>query len=612
MEWTVKYAPKSMADLVGNKSNYLKLHTWLKKYYLTKVSARTKDFKLIALLVGPPGIGKTSGIIALSKELKYEIIEFNASDQRNEKIISRLVGRETKTQVNQGYKGKIVLLDEVDGIQGREDRGGLKALMKLAKESVHPIICTANDPQSDKIRSLKNSPMTIPLNFNIPSNEEMVTLLQNISEKEGITVSDKLLTVICNNAHGDIRGAVNDLENLSQERKEIPMNAIQALSIRDSEISIGLALEQIFGRAKTLRQAREVTSDLDVDYDMFKQYIMENIPYHSIYPTELMSMFSNAALADLFYGRIMQSQHWKYLKYYLFFLSAGILASKESPPKLVKARFPSNIMMLSRTKKVRSIKKSVTRKFGRMNHCSQNKITNYSLPYIRLTFEKLFELYASKKIDSEPGQNLLYTVSEIQNEIALEQEEFIYLFNDPLYEKQTAAEEKKQVALIKLIDEKALEIRKDKIVSHNKQINQLLTFQQPEISGTAATPIASSNQKTKLGNQIITDESSSSSSILASTAAESKQASSQTLDTFDLEEKNVKSSKRTRSPASQKRVSKKSVREQSKEEDLSKQSTDSSKDRKEKGKQKGLLEFTSPKKGQTKKKKDSKNLTDFL
>ena len=170
----------------------------------------------------------------------------------------------------------------------------------------------------------------------------------------------------------------------------------------------------------------------------------------------------------------------------------------------------------------------------------------------------------------------------------------------------------KQVALIKLIDEKALEIRKDKIVSHNKQINQLLTFQQPEISGTAATPIASSNQKTKLGNQIITDESSSSSSILASTAAESKQASSQTLDTFDLEEKNVKSSKRTRSPASQKRVSKKSVREQSKEEDLSKQSTDSSKDRKEKGKQKGLLEFTSPKKGQTKKKKDSKNLTDFL
>ena len=112
MEWTVKYAPKSMNDLVGNSSNYKKLLAWLQSFYKTKPSARNEKFKIITLLVGSPGIGKTSGILAIANELNYELIEFNASDQRNERVITRLVGRETRTVVNAGYNGKIVLLDE--------------------------------------------------------------------------------------------------------------------------------------------------------------------------------------------------------------------------------------------------------------------------------------------------------------------------------------------------------------------------------------------------------------------------------------------------------------------------------------------------------------------
>ena len=66
-QWTVKYAPKSMNDLIGNRSNYAKLFNWLKTYYDTKPSERGEKFKLLTLLVGPPGIGKTSGIVALAK-----------------------------------------------------------------------------------------------------------------------------------------------------------------------------------------------------------------------------------------------------------------------------------------------------------------------------------------------------------------------------------------------------------------------------------------------------------------------------------------------------------------------------------------------------------------
>ena len=76
LNWTVKYAPKNRKEIIGNKTIFDSLFNWIVKYSSQK--------ERIALLAGPPGIGKTSGTFAIAKELKYELIEFNASDQRNE------------------------------------------------------------------------------------------------------------------------------------------------------------------------------------------------------------------------------------------------------------------------------------------------------------------------------------------------------------------------------------------------------------------------------------------------------------------------------------------------------------------------------------------------
>jgi replication factor C large subunit len=613
MEWTVKYSPKSTKDLVGNKPNYSKLMTWLTTYYSIKNKDKTKDFKYIALLVGPPGIGKTSGIVAIAKELHFEIIEFNASDQRNEKVITRLVGRETRTKVNEGYKGRIVLLDEVDGIQGREDKGGLSALMKLAKESNHPIICTANDPQSDKIRSLKKATSTLTLTFKKPDITEMIALLENIAILEGISVPKKLLTVICENSRGDIRGALNDLENLSQERKDVPMNAIQALSIRDAEVSIDLALRQIFGEAKTLKQAQEVTMDLDVDYSMFMHYILENIPAHSSYASELTGMFSNAAQADLFYGRIMQSQHWKYLKYYFYFLSAGIRASKTSPYKQNFPRFPSGLMVLSRTKKVRGIRNSVTSKFGKLTHSSRSKINNFSLPYIRLLFEKLFEFYENQQLETPRGQKLLVSISEIQNYLELDEDEFMYLFNDPSYASDTGYE-KNQKKLIKIIQEKSLELREQNISKRNDQLNAEGKFK-------FTNQVGNKNEiENVLLQEITTSQNSHRKKISASKRPkknvsvkisqtdnqlkEESESDNMSLDNFDLEEKIL-----TINPKNMK----KNPLNNEMEDPIPESQQKEKKKTQKKEKKKSLFEFTNTETiDSEKKKKDSKNLMDFL
>ena len=55
-----------------------------------------------------------------------------------------------------GNKKHCVIMDEVDGMAGNEDRGGMQELIQLIKSSHIPIICICNDRQSQKIRSLAN------------------------------------------------------------------------------------------------------------------------------------------------------------------------------------------------------------------------------------------------------------------------------------------------------------------------------------------------------------------------------------------------------------------------------------------------------------------------
>lgn len=42
-------------------------------------------------------------------------------------------------------------MDEVDGMAGNEDRGGMQELIGIIKTSKVPIICLCNDRQSPKV-----------------------------------------------------------------------------------------------------------------------------------------------------------------------------------------------------------------------------------------------------------------------------------------------------------------------------------------------------------------------------------------------------------------------------------------------------------------------------
>ncbi|NXW13697.1 ATAD5 protein, partial [Circaetus pectoralis] len=122
MLWTEKYQPQDSSELVGNKKEIERLHSWLKEWKKRadweekrnqkgekedkehQDSLDSLDFKEnksdieeetslcnTVLITGPPGVGKTAAVYACAQELGFKIFEVNASCQRNgRQILSQL------------------------------------------------------------------------------------------------------------------------------------------------------------------------------------------------------------------------------------------------------------------------------------------------------------------------------------------------------------------------------------------------------------------------------------------------------------------------------------------------------------------------------------------
>ena len=149
--WVQKYAPKEERDIVGNPSAVQSLNEYLIHFGKKDASSNA------VILVGPPGTGKTATAYVMASKYDYDLLEINASDVRNEEIINRNIGTAALKKSLKNKNGTIILVDEVDGISGVQDRGGIGALLKIIKTTKNPIILTANDLSDQKFNTLKRT-----------------------------------------------------------------------------------------------------------------------------------------------------------------------------------------------------------------------------------------------------------------------------------------------------------------------------------------------------------------------------------------------------------------------------------------------------------------------
>jgi len=384
--WTVKHKPKTLSEVVDNEEAIQKLVAWVKSW------DRGVPKKRAAFLHGPPGIGKTVSVEALANDSNLELVERNASDYRTEEAVQRFAGLASQSGTLFGRK-RLILFDELDGITGREDRGGVGAITQIVKAALVPIILIANNAYDPRLGALRYYCETIE--FKKPPAGEVTKHLNRICKREGIAADETALKFIAQRSEGDVRSAVNDLQALAQGKKTLTYEDVSWLAYRDRKEAIFSVLRLVF-YGKSAEAAKHAVDMADVDPDMLFEWIYENLPYHLRDRHDLANAMDSLATADLYRGRIMRSQNWVLTRYVVDFMTAGVAMARErtQPAGFVPLRFPERIRKLSQTRAERQMQVAIGLKIKRRCHISARRATKEILPYLKIVFENNAEMAA--------------------------------------------------------------------------------------------------------------------------------------------------------------------------------------------------------------------------
>ncbi len=384
--WFLKHKPTSIAEVVGNSSSIKTFSDWLASW------SKGIPKKRAIFLYGSPGIGKTASVEALANDFHFELVEKNASDYRTEAAVKRFAG--LASQYGSLFGGRrIVLLDELDGLIGNADKGGVKAINEIVKTARSPVVLIANNAYDPRFRALRSSCLLIE--FKKPPTSAITKRLGQICESEGIQAEEKALKFLSQRSGGDIRSAINDLQAFAQGKKILKYDDVSFLAYRDRQESIFTVLKMIiYGR--TSFGAKRAVDMASIDIDMLFEWIYENAPAHLNDVYDLAQAMNALSIADVYRGRIRASQDWSFTRYVIDFMTAGVaMARKNSKVHgWVPFKFPSRILLLSRSKAERAMQKRIGFKIRRKCHISATRAKKEILPYLRIIFKNNVEMAA--------------------------------------------------------------------------------------------------------------------------------------------------------------------------------------------------------------------------
>jgi replication factor C large subunit len=378
LPWILKYRPKHIDEVVDQEEAKQKLIEWLKSW------ERGQPAKKAVLLHGPAGCGKTSLVEAIAKTFNYELFEMNASDSRRKEDIERLAKVASQTSGLRARR-KIILLDEIDGLDPRTDAGGIESLVEVIKNTRHPIIMTANNPYREHLKPLRDLAEVIAMNR--LKETDVVRVLTRICVAEKLDCQAEALREIARRSEGDLRSAINDLEAAAALDRKVTLESVKAVSTyRDRVYAPWEALRKLF-TSKYIFQAREALTSTDLDPDEFKTWINEHIPSWYDDPYEVWRAYEALSRADLYFGRIIRTQNWDLLSYALDMMGPGVaFARREYKGKFVAFKMPERIKLLAETKKAREYREALAEVLARRLCTSKAIVKNDVIPYLRVIF----------------------------------------------------------------------------------------------------------------------------------------------------------------------------------------------------------------------------------
>ena len=310
-DWTERHRPRSEQLLEGNEVQRRKIRAWLDEWQ------NGSPKKKALLLIGPPGVGKTTVARAIAEDMGWNVIELNASDARNAAAIrkaatSGATHRSLFHDPTAPPSRTLILLDEVDHLSGglrqisqeriekamtgdderpgttlKGDSGGKAELLRLLDQTKQPVILACNEEMGlwGRNSSWRNTrdrftKHLLKINFVRANDEALRRIARRVLREEGIEFEEAAIDALARTNHGDLRALVRDLQVLTTGLNggaltPAMVNAHAEASQRDVNVEIFPGLDRLY-RERNSEVAAALIRTIDKDPSEFLNWVHWN------------------------------------------------------------------------------------------------------------------------------------------------------------------------------------------------------------------------------------------------------------------------------------------------------------------------------------------------